>query len=185
MPDAYIQLPVDSVGKKVDVESLVVGAETVHRERDQIAGKAATEIAEVKNTDPAATLHGIVTRPLNVVGPVRDVLTSAALAAGASVNLDGTTVAAGKTGKLMYVLVSSSVACKWVVKSRDGAVELNFAVMFTGGLVNKPSDEWAPIDKRFTTLLGNGVDENFRVTVTNLDAENAGDVYATLLWDEV
>ena len=128
-------------------------------------------------------LHGMVVRPLGVVGPVRDALSTASLAAGSSANLDGTTIASGKTGKLMAVTVASSAACKWVIKSRDGAIELTFAVLFTGGM--RLTESWGSPDKRFTVLLGNGVDENFRVTVTNLDKANAADAYATIFWDEV
>ena len=50
MSDAYIQLPADSTGKKVDTEELTVGANTVERERVQIAGASALQIAPVDAT---------------------------------------------------------------------------------------------------------------------------------------
>lgn len=100
MPDSYIQLPLDGTGKKLDADQLTVGVETVYRERDRIAGTAATELADVKNTDPTASAYGVVVRTIDVVSPVRNVLSSASLAAGASVNLDAAIIASGKTAKL-------------------------------------------------------------------------------------
>lgn len=54
----------DTTDKKLDSESLTVGSDTVERERIQIAGKGAAELAEVKNAPPAKDHHGIVTRPI-------------------------------------------------------------------------------------------------------------------------
>jgi hypothetical protein len=50
MTDSYIQLPADSTGKKVDTEQLTVAAQTVERERVQIAGDVDTQIAPVSAT---------------------------------------------------------------------------------------------------------------------------------------
>lgn len=50
--------------KKLDTEELTVGANTVHRERVQIAGAAAAEISDVTNSTPGASDYGLVTRPL-------------------------------------------------------------------------------------------------------------------------
>lgn len=47
MADSLIQVPADSTGKKVDTESLTVGAHTVERQRVQISGAAAADIAPV------------------------------------------------------------------------------------------------------------------------------------------
>lgn len=51
MADSYVQLDTDGSGKKLDTENLTVGAESVHRERIQIAGSAATAIAPVTAAD--------------------------------------------------------------------------------------------------------------------------------------
>lgn len=186
MADDRIKLrDVDGNIVYLDADSLSIAGFTVLRERDRIAGRLAAELLDVRGTDPTLGDYGAVVRLLDVVSPVRDYLNSPSLAAGASVNLDGTTIAAAKTGKLMAARVSSSAPCKWIIKSRDGAVELTFGVLFTGLHGSDCNAPWATPDKRFTTLLGNGIDENFRVTVTNLDQENAADVHATLLWDEV
>lgn len=62
MSDSFIQVQPDSSGKKVDTEQLTVNGQTVEREREQIAGKADTEIVEVKNAEPSTSHHGMVTR---------------------------------------------------------------------------------------------------------------------------
>jgi hypothetical protein len=184
MANSYIQVPVDGSGKKVDTTQLAVGANTVERERDQIAGTNADDLAEVTDTDPSSTDHGLTVRAVNVRNPIRDTRSSAALAAGSSVDLDGTTIASGKTGKLQAVILASTAGlCRFEIKTRNGAVEVSIGVAITSQLA--PTFIWAPPDKRYDTLAGAGVDENFRVTATNLDDSRAADVYATIYWDEV
>ncbi len=188
MSDQSIGLPTDGVGKKLDTEELLVGAVTVQRERNQIAGALAAEIAAVLNTDPTGADYGLVIRQAPAVSPSVDYVTSAALAAGATADLDATTIAAATTGKLMSVDVSCSVPCKWVIKTRDGAVEVIQNVLYTSGLTGgRPSRSYVPSDKDGVTLAGAGVDENFRITVTNLGTQalEAADVHATIEWDEV
>lgn len=51
MADAVVQLPADGAGKKLDAETLTVGANTVYRERIQISGDSATDIAPVTAAD--------------------------------------------------------------------------------------------------------------------------------------
>lgn len=116
--------------------------------------------------------------------PVRDTLSSSALAAGASVDLTGTAFAASTTGKLRRVFVSSTAGLvKWIIKLRDGAVETAIGVCFTTQA--EPTFCWEPPhDSEDFLTYGDG-DESFRVTATNLDQENAADVYATIYWTEV
>jgi hypothetical protein len=64
--DGFIQLAADGPGKKADTEELVVGANTVHRERIQLAGAAAAAIAAVKNGDPAVGDYGLIARILGM-----------------------------------------------------------------------------------------------------------------------
>jgi hypothetical protein len=54
--------------KKLDSESLVVGVNTVERERIQLSGASALEIARVLNTTPGVSDYGIVTRPVLTTG---------------------------------------------------------------------------------------------------------------------
>ena len=159
MADSHIGLPdPEGSGKKLDAEKVTRAGVDYYRERDTI---------------------------LVAANPIRDVVKSLSLAAGSSANLDSSIIDNLKTGKLIAVLVSSSAACKWVIKSRDNLVEVEFGTLFTSGLLDKSNDQFVPPDKNFCTLAGAGVDETFRVTVTNLDQENAADVYATIFWDEV
>lgn len=182
MSDSYVQLPTDGAGKKLDTEQLTVNSETVQRERDQLAGVGDDDIAVVTDTDPSGTEHGLAVRPVNVVNPITDAKSSASLAAGSSVDLDSTNVSSGATGKLMRVVCSSTVACKWAIKTHDGASETSIGVVFS-----KAFDKavWDVPDKRFDTIAYASGDEGFRISVTNLDNENAADVYATIYWDEV
>jgi hypothetical protein len=62
MADSFIQVPVDSTGKLVDCEQLTVGANTVQRERHEIVGASASEVARVVNSQPAGTEYGLVVR---------------------------------------------------------------------------------------------------------------------------
>lgn len=64
MADGIVQLAPDGTGKKMDTEELTVGANTVHRERVQIAGATAAALAKVLNADPASADYGLVVRPI-------------------------------------------------------------------------------------------------------------------------
>lgn len=189
MADQFIRVPVDGVGKRVDTEELTVSGSVVQRERDQVAGAGALEIARVLNTDPTGTDYALVVRQTPPESFTVDYATSASLAAGASVNLDATTISAASTGKLMQVIVGCSIPCRWDIKTRNGGVEVVRAVLYTSGITGgKPTDFYEPKSKEGITLAGAGVDENFRVTVTNLGTVatiEAADVHATIEWDEV
>lgn len=62
----YVGATLDTVNK-LDSESLTVGANTVHRERAQVAGASALEVARVMATGPVGTEMGLVAR---LAGPV-------------------------------------------------------------------------------------------------------------------
>lgn len=62
MSDGIIQLVADGPGKKLDTEELVVGANTVHRERMQVTGASALEIARVMNVHPASGDYALAVR---------------------------------------------------------------------------------------------------------------------------
>lgn len=111
--------------------------------------------------------------------------TSTSLAATSSADLDSAQISVGTTGKLLAVLLTSSVPLKGVLKTLLNAVEsADLAVLFAPAANNRltvfPS-------KEFVTQAhdaGAGLD-GFRVTVTNLDGTAASDVYCTFFWDEV
>lgn len=188
MADGTIGLPADGPGKKLDTEQLSVGGNTVQRERMQIAGAADTEVARIVSDDPSPTDYGLVVRPLPSISSnaVLSTVSSSNLAAGASVHLDAATIPAATTGKLLQITVASSLPAKWVIKTRDGAVEVIIATIFTSGVTGgRPTDIWGASSKEMVSLAGAGVDENFRVTATNLDKFQAADVYSTIEWDEI
>lgn len=64
MADDFTILPTDAgnTGDKVDTTTLTVAAQTVVRQRVQLAGGAATELADVKAARPAIAGVGLVTR---------------------------------------------------------------------------------------------------------------------------
>lgn len=54
-------------GELIDVESLTVGANTVLRQRFELAGASAAEIARVMNSAPTGSEYGVVTRSVGTV----------------------------------------------------------------------------------------------------------------------
>jgi hypothetical protein len=147
------------VTARMDAERVVVAGQTVQRERVQVR---------------------------QAVAPVNDFRSSSNLAAGAAVDLDASVIANGATGRLLRVLLASSLPCKWALATRAGAAVVTRAVLFTSGLSGqRPSETWDAPDPELVILAGNGTDTQFRVTATNLDAAHAADVYATIQWDEV
>lgn len=66
MADGFIQVPVDSTGKKIDTEELAVGANTVERHRNRVAGALAAALADVLNTPATGAEYGLLIR--NVPG---------------------------------------------------------------------------------------------------------------------
>src|SRR5438105_1980789 len=75
MSDAILSLPDDSAnaGKKVDVEQLTVGANTVVRERTQVAGAAAAAIANVTNAQLTGTEYALPVRAIMDVDNVPNI----------------------------------------------------------------------------------------------------------------
>lgn len=91
--DSFIQTPPDSTGKKVDNVELVVGANTVQRQRFVVGA----------------------------VDPTNERLTSANLSAGANVDLTTQDITTGKTGKLSAVDVCASVPLRVDIQTVSGA----------------------------------------------------------------
>lgn len=123
-----------------------------------------------------------VTQPVSfgLSGTVTDdYLTSAALAAGATVTLDSTQIASG-TGHLVEATITSSVALKAQLGTWDGTtftVKRTFFVPANAALVYTPS-RYDEITK------ATGATAKFRWSITNNDNANAADVYAsTTYWN--
>lgn len=102
-------------------------------------------------------------------------LTSAALAAGATITLDGPQIASG-VGKLFEATVSSSVALKAQLGTWDGTT---FTVKRTFFI--QANSLFAYIPTRYDAItMATGATAKFRWSITNNDNANAADVYASI-----
>ena len=63
-------IPIAATSQSLDSEQLTVGANTVQRERMEIAGAAAADIAVIMNSAPTGTEYGLVVRLVGGVGAV-------------------------------------------------------------------------------------------------------------------
>jgi hypothetical protein len=174
MSDSFIQVPADAGGKKVDAETLVVGANTVQRQRVQPAGATATDVGRVTASEG-------VSASLSVLSANRTHSTSASVAAGGQADLDASQISSGLTGKLVQVIIASSVPFKATLHTVTNATPSGVLVTWIGRSVDTTLAH-----KKFITVAQNagaGLD-SFRVTITNLDTSEAADVYATFFYDE-
>lgn len=122
---------------------------------------------------------------LGLVSPQSTAATSAAVAAGGSVDLDSGTIASGKTGKLIACYIVASVSLKGELKTVLNAVVSSvkartFALPATNGNFEIPDMNMYTQAHDVTAGF-----DGFRVTVTNLDPASAADVYAQFYYDEV
>jgi hypothetical protein len=137
------------------------------------------------NTDDGLVFSG---NPLPVVvsntkSPQQTYLTTASVAAGSSTTLDSNNISNTKTGKLLGLVVSSSVPIKVEVRLVNNGVATSNKMVkfcFDGGW------DWISPGKDFISVPGNSNpgNNNFRVIITNLDILNAADVFVTFFWNE-
>ena len=155
---------------------------------DDVGGVHYQRVKPAHGTDGAATdTSHAAPLPVDIglVAPRTSFAASVAVAAGSSADLDSDQVAAGKTGKLVALLIGASVPVKAELKTvANGASSAVLAALFAKAgesrLARLPSRE-------FVTQAhdaGAGLD-GFRLTVTNLDTTRAADLYATFFYDEV
>lgn len=111
--------------------------------------------------------------------PANKYVTSASLAAGASVNLDTGEIAAQR---LTAVEVWTSVAYKAELRKVLNTVADTDPSVIGGGQAFQSFAWKAPHADYIKTTASAGTD-GFRVTVTNLDDSNAADVYATFHYE--
>ena len=183
--DSIIQIAPDGAGKKLDTEQLTIGANTVQRERHQLTGASAAEIAAIKNTDPSSTAYALATRQIHTTDPQVSSATDAAVAAGGQATLDSTQISSGKTGKLLRVVVSASVPFKAIFQTVLNGVATSRVTYFTGP--GERAWPFIPFSRDMYTVAEDvtaGFD-GFRAVVTNLDTSQAADLYASFEWDEV
>ncbi len=174
MSESFIQVPTDAGGKKVDAEELVVGANTVQRQRVQLSGEAAEDIAVVNKSEG-------VNVSLAITSAKRTHSTSASLAAGGQADLDAAQITSGLTGKLVQLVLTSSIPFKAQLKTVTNNSESGALVTWIDRHV-----DFTLAHKKFISVAhdgGAGID-TFRVTITNLDTSEAADVYATFFYDE-
>lgn len=110
-------------------------------------------------------------------GQVIEDVTTAALAAGASIAMNGAELgAAGSTYYLSQVDISSSVAFKAVIAKVINAAVTQITILF--GQAGVPLT-WRPPNRRYVPIATTAGADNWRVTVTNMDTSQAADFYAT------
>lgn len=110
--------------------------------------------------------------------PTVSAVTSAALAAGATIALNSAEAAAMKLRK---VIVWASVAFKATLHTVDNAVE-SAVKAYAGGQPFMPWTFDAP-HRNYITLGTTAGADNFRVNVTSLDDANAADVYCSFFYE--
>ena len=150
MAQSFVQLPSDSTGKKLRTYTLANG--------DHV------EAIDVIDHET----------------PKLSTLSSVALAAGASVDLDATAITTATTGKLRAVTVAASVPLKAEIKTVDGAAVVRDVVFTSDAML---TFRWTAPDRGYITVVG-GAGKLFRVTLTHLDTVDAADVSATIYWTE-
>lgn len=148
---------------------------------NQIVGAApsATNPLPVRLADGAAFYSASSGAP---VSPQSNRQTSAALGAGASVDLDYTAITNAKTGQLMGVDVSSAVNLKIEIKTVNNAGTATTVITLFS--LAGQAYSWRTAAKAFLqSVLSTGT-AKFRTTLTNMSAV-ASDVYGYAQWDEI
>lgn len=171
---SYIRVPPDSTGKKVDMCEVTVGAETVQRQRVQLAGDATDAIAGI-------TLSGGVPVSSALTNPVGHHVTVTSVAAGGSDTLDSLQIPTSLTGKLVNIVVSGSVPFKAQLFTVTDGVQSSELIT----VICKDIWDYRPISKSLITVAqsaGIGFD-GFRIVVKNLDTSEAADFYAAFFYD--
>lgn len=169
MADAFVQLPDDAAntGKKVDNDSLTVGANTVHRQRVRQAGGAAAELLDIRNAAPGASDYGIVTR----VGDGHDVAKGATADAAVTTDVAGTLSGKlrglvkwafermpsslgqkVKSGSLGVVIASDQDTLPVDVVDEDARILGRAKLLDSGGAVIDPAREGGNLATLATTL---------------------------------
>ena len=184
MADSFVQVPPDDTGKKLDTEQLLVGANTVERERMQIAGALAAEIAGVLATDPAAGDFGLVIRDAALVSSQTSVATVATVAAGSTGSVDSTQLASSATGKLLGFEASGSAAFRVDLQTVLNGV----ATTRLTRVSRSEGISWQTPHKDLITQVESATVgfDGFRLVFTNLDTGSGNtDFHGTFMWDEV
>jgi len=129
------------------------------------AGHLQVDVLTGGGSDPAPT------------GPTIDIATNAAVAAGTEVDLDSAAIT--ETENLTQVTVSASVAFKARITSVENTVETVVAELF--GRAGTPLI-WTPPHRSYVSVTNTAGTDVFRVQMTNMDTDEAADLYATFFY---
>ena len=133
MADAYIVVTEDSTsGKLVDNTSLTVGANTVYRQRVQVAGSSAAAFVEVLPSNPASSDYAIVVRSIPQRGA-----TGAVTAVTASTS--SKTLLAANAARLTAKLYSASTGTLYVSLASASATSAFTFPMSNGSFYELPA----------------------------------------------
>ena len=116
--------------------------------------------------------------------PTTAFATSAALVPDTPSDLDSAQISSGLTGKLVAILMNASVPVKGELKTVLNGVESSiiltmFARAGENAMLLMPNKDFVTQVEDATAGF-----DGFRLTVTNLDNENAADVYTTFFVDQ-
>jgi hypothetical protein len=160
--------------------SLPTGAATAAKQPALgTAGSPSTDVITVQGRSGMTALDVAIVSGGSVDSPTTPAfqnLTSSALAAGSSVNLDTTDIASKYCWGAEF---TSSVAFKVVVSTLSNAVATTVTVIFgtAGQLVS-----WRPPSRKFVQSGSTAGADGFRAAFSNLDSSDAADVYATFFY---
>jgi hypothetical protein len=154
----FIRVPGDSIGKKVHTRQITLpDAEVVQRQQ-----------FEAGTTNPQVSWA-----------------TQATVAAGGQASLDSPQITNAKVGKLVMLIVASTVPLKAALHTVvDATPSASPRAVFIMG--SERTREFTPPGRDFFKVTGNasaGLD-GWRVVATNLDPSEAADIYVTWLYDE-
>lgn len=110
---------------------------------------------------------------------------STATAAGSSDDINGAQINNDKTGKLLQIVISSTVFFKAELKTVTNAVASSALAVFVGGPLDPVIYEPAHRDAYTVAYNAAAGLDAFRITATNLDTSEAADIYVTFIYDEV
>lgn len=153
-----------TIDKKLDTESLVVGANTVHRERIQITGALAAEIAAILNAAPAGTEYALIVR--NIPNGTQTVAGTITANAGT-----GTFTVGDGGGSLTIDNAALSVTGTGV---ESGALRVTIATDSTGLISVDDNGGSITIDGTVSANLNAGINNIGDVDVLSLPALPAG-----------
>jgi hypothetical protein len=155
MADSFIRVPPDSTGKLIDARQVVIGANTVQRQRFEDA----------------------------ITSPQITYVTSASLLPGASVTLDSAQLTAAMTGRLWGVDVICAAAFKaevYTVANGTPSTIKGLGITNVGYWPFRPPNP-AFISVPYSATAGL---DGFRVIITNLGVLDDSDCYVIFYYDE-